>query len=126
MDFKKKPFQSVSLVLISLILIILIYSTISSSGENKRLKRAQNKNNETIKLLENEKNTILELLKEDSVKISAQNLRIKELEKLEDSLINNLKTLKHERTIFKNAYFNHAVSERVRIFSELATKTDSI
>ena len=122
MDFKiDTQLKLVSVILLGLILIIMTVATISTSGENKRLKTSINENEQKIKKLENEKITIFESIEKKSELLERQKSIIASLKKREDSLINNLKTLKNERTIKQNAYSNNDVSERVRIFSELVS-----
>lgn len=126
MDFKiDTPLKLVSVILLGLILIVLAIATISSSGENKRLKTSINENKEKIKELEAEKITIFESIEKKSEQIRLKDSIIEELKNKEILLINNLKTLKDERTKIQNAYFNNDVNKRVRIFSELATGSDS-
>lgn len=125
MDFKiDTPLKLVSVILLGLILIVMAIATISSSGENKRLKTSINENKEKIKELESEKITIFESIEKKSEQIRLKDSIIRELKSKENLLINNLKTLKDERTRIKNAYFNNDVNERIRIFSELASETD--
>lgn len=119
------PLKLVSVILLGLILIVLAIATISSSGENKRLKTSINENKEKIKELETEKITIFESIEKKSEQIRLKDSIIRELKSKENLLINNLKTLKDERTKIQNAYFNNDVNKRVRIFSELATGSDS-
>jgi len=123
---KTNPFKLLSVAFMGAILIILVISSISYSGENKRLKSTINKNLEKINKLESQKNTIFESVKIDSILLIEKNNTILNLSKKEDSLINNLKHFKNERIKIKNAYFNNDVNERIRIFSKLAngTKTD--
>lgn len=126
MDFKiDTPLKLVSVILLGLILIVMAIATISSSGENKRLKTSINENKEKIKELESEKITIFEFIEKKSEQIRLKDSIIRELKSKENLLINNLKTLKDERTKIQNAYFNNDVNKRVRIFSELATGSDS-
>lgn len=124
-QFKSNPFKAISLVLIGVILIVMTWSTISSSGENKRLKRAINEKLLEIKVLELEKNSIFESIEKDSLAIIAKDVIILRLSEKEYSLKNKLKHLKNERIKIQNAYFNNAVTERIRIFSELATRTET-
>jgi hypothetical protein len=122
MDFKiNTPLKLVSVILLGLILIVMTFATISSSGENKRLKTSINENEQKIKKLETEKITIFESIEKKSEQIRLKDSIIEELKNKEILLINNLKTLKNERTIKQNAYSNNDVSERVRIFSELVS-----
>ncbi len=126
MDFKiNTPLKLVSVILLGLILLVMAIATISSSGENKRLKTSINENKEKIKELEAEKITIFESIEKKSEQIRLKDSIIRELKSKENLLINNLKTLKDERTKIQNAYFNNDVNKRVRIFSELATGSDS-
>ncbi len=113
-------------VLIAVILIIMLWATISSSGENKRLKKAVKSNLEYIERLESEKIAIFESLKKDSLKIIEKDSIILELSKEEFSLNNKLKHLKNEKFVIKNAYLRNDATERVRIFAKLATETDSV
>lgn len=123
---RNNPFKALSILFIALILIILIFSTVSSSGENKRLKRAINEKELQIKKLESQKIAIFESIKKDSLKIAARDAVILDLSKKEDSLINNLKYFKNEKFKIKRHYVNSNVTERIRLFSSLATETDSI
>lgn len=120
MDFKPNKIQTVLIILLGIILMVMIVATISSSGENKRLKTSINENNQKIKELENEKIVIFESIEKKSEQIRLKDSIIQELKNKENLLINNLKTLKDERIRLKNAYFNNNVNERIRIFSELA------
>jgi uncharacterized protein (DUF2384 family) len=125
-ELKTNPFKAISLALVAIVLIALVCSTISSSGENRRLKRAINDNLIQIKRLESEKNTILQSLEKDSLSIIAKDAIILVLTKKEDSLINTLNIFKHERSKIINHYLNADVSKRIDIFAKLATETDSI
>lgn len=120
MEFKPNKIQTVLIILLGIILMVMIVATISSSGENKRLKTSINENNQKIKELENEKIVIFESIEKKSEQIRLKDSIIQELKNKENLLINNLKTLKDERIRLKNAYFNNNVNERIRIFSELA------
>ena len=118
-------FKIVLRILLAVIVIIMLWSSISSSGENKRLKSTIEENLEKINKLESQKKTIFEFAKRDSLLLIEQNIIILDLSKKEDSLINNLKHFKNERIKIKNAYFNNAVNERIRIFSKLANATQT-
>lgn len=121
MDFKANKIQTVSIILLGIILIVMLIATFSTNGENKRLKTSINENEQKIKKLETEKITIFESIEKKSEQIRLKDSIIQELKNKENLLINNLKTLKNERIKLKNTYFNSNVNERVRIFSELAT-----
>ena len=121
MDFKANKIQTVSIILLGIILIVMLVATFSTNGENKRLKTSINENKQKIKELENEKIVIFESIEKKSEQIRLKDSIIQELKNKENLLINNLKTLKNERTIKQNAYSNSNVSERVRIFSELVS-----
>lgn len=121
MDFKANKIQTVSIILLGIILIVMLIATFSTNGENKRLKTSINENEQKIKKLETEKITIFESIEKKSELLERQKSIILNLKRREDSLINNLKTLKNERTIKQNAYSNNDVNKRVRIFSELVS-----
>ncbi len=122
----KQQLNTLLRILLAIILIIMLWSTISSIGENKRLKSAVKVNLEYIERLESEKIAIFESLKKDSLKIREKDSIILELSKEEFSLNNKLKHLNNEKFVIKNAYLRNDAVERVRIFAKLATETDSI
>lgn len=118
-------FKLTTLILLGLVLIIMISTTVSTSGENKRLKSEIKENLEAIEKLESEKFTILELIKEDSLAIVAKDKLILELSNKGDSLKNNLKHLKDEKTKNFTKYLSGSVGQRVDAFAELARERDS-
>ena len=111
-------------ILMAVVIIILGWSLVSSSGENKRLRNDIKENLKRIETIESQKSAIFETIKKDSLRIATQDRIIEELKVKEDSLIINLKTLKNERIKIQNAYLSSAVGERIRIFTELATEAN--
>lgn len=121
MDFKSNPIKAASMMLVALLLIVLIFNGVSSSGENKRLKRAINDNLDKIEFIEKEKKALYEAIYNDSILIEFQKKKIDSLRSAEKILINNLNNFKNESTKIKNAYINSDVNGRIRKFSELAS-----
>lgn len=126
LNLKQSPLKTILVILVAILLIIMAWSTISSSRENKRLKRSINEKLLEIERLESQKITIFESIKKDSLKIIKKDSIILGLSKKEYSLTNRLKQLKNEKIKNYAEYFAGSPSERVRIFSKLATENDSI
>lgn len=127
MGYKKLTAQQLLIrFLLGLVLIIMVWSTISSSGENKRLKTAIKENLIEIDRLESEKISIFESIKEDSLAIIAKDAIILSLSQTEDSLNNTLNNFRNEKLKIKNSYLSNDVAKRVDVFSELASESDSI
>ena len=126
MDFKKDKIKLALVVLAGLILIIIIFSAISSTGENKRLKRAIKDNNINIEILEKNKAPLLKKIEEASIQLIKKDSVIFSLRMKEESLKNTIKIFKNEKIKIENIYNNSDIDERVRVFSKLATGEDSL
>ena len=114
METKNNILKTVLVALAGFVLVIMIFTTFSTNGENKRLKNDIKDKISLIKKLESEKITIFESIKKDSLTILAKDAIILDLSRREDSLINNLKFLNHERIKIRNAYLNNDESLRSR------------
>tara|TARA_R110000744_G_scaffold121116_2_gene225548 strand:+ start:19225 stop:19608 length:384 start_codon:yes stop_codon:yes gene_type:complete len=126
MEFKNNKLKLSLIILAGLVLLIMILATVSSSRENKRLKRAIKANDKKIEILENQKTPLFKKIKEDSVKIVKKDSLIFVLQIKEQTLKNTIKIFKNENNKIKSNYNNSSINERVRIFSELATRADSL
>jgi hypothetical protein len=126
MEFIKDKLKVALVTLGGLVLIIMLFSTVYSSGENKRLKGAIKANNKIIQDLESKKAPLLQKIEEASIEIIKKDSIIFTLKIKEESLKNNIKVFKNEKIKIENIYNNSDISERVRVFSKLATGTDSL
>lgn len=125
-EFKESPFKVISLILVGVIFIIMIWATISSSGENRRLKNDIKENLEKIEELEEIKKPIFEELKADSLAIKKRDSVILVLSNEKNNLLRTLKYYKNENFKLKNTYVNAPLNERIKLFSRLATEKDTI
>ena len=126
MDFKKDKIKLALVILAGLLLIIMIIAAISSTGENKRLKRAIKDNNINIEILEKNKAPLLKKIEEASIELIKKDSLIFTLRMKEESLKNTIKIFKNEKFKIQNNYNNSDIDERVRLFSKLATRADSL
>ena len=124
MDFKNNPIKAASLILGGLVLIIMFWTAVSTSGENKRLKRAVNDNDKKIEALEAQKVPLLSKIKTDSLEIIKKEALINSLKTEEQVLKNTINYLKNENKRLKNDYITSDIDERVAIFAKLANQKD--
>lgn len=124
MDFKNNPIKAASLILAGLILIIIIWTAIPTSGENKRLKRTVNDNDKKIEALEAQKAPLLSKIKTDSLEIIKKETLINSLKTEEQILKSTINYLKNENKRIKNDYITSDIDERVAIFAKLASQKD--
>jgi hypothetical protein len=126
MDFKNNPIKAAALVLGGLVLVIMFIASISSSRENRRLKRAINENNDKIESLEAKKIPLLQKIKSDSLELVKKDSVILGLKTKEETLKNTIKYFKNENKRIKSDYINSSIDQRVDIFANLATRADSL
>lgn len=126
MESKYPKIKLVALILAGLVLVIILVSSISTSRENKHLKRAINKNEDKIESLELKKEPLLDKIKADSLAIVKKDSVILSLKIKEEALNNKIKYYKNENTRIINDYINSSIDQRVDIFAELASRADSL
>jgi hypothetical protein len=126
MDYKAQPIKTAALVLGGLVLVVMFVASISSSRENRRLKRAINENNDKIESLEAKKIPLLQKIKSDSLELVKKDSVILGLKTKEETLKNTIKYFKNENKRIKSDYINSSIDQRVDIFANLATRADSL
>jgi hypothetical protein len=126
MDYKAQPIKTAALVLGGLVLVVMFVASISSSRENRRLKRAINENNDKIESLEAKKIPLIQKIKSDSLELVKKDSVILGLKTKEETLKNTIKYFKNENKRIKSDYINSSIDQRVDIFANLATRADSL
>lgn len=119
-----KNLNTILIILIGFVLIFLTWHSISSSGENKRLKKDVHNKLKNIQELEFKKTAIFKSIKRDSLLIIEKDFIISKLKYSEDSLIKELKKINRENTKIRFNYLNSDINKRIKLFSKLATSTD--
>lgn len=126
MESKYPKLNLAALILAGLFLIVMFASSVSTSRENKRLKRAINENIDKIESLEQQKQPLFDKITEDSLEIVKKDSLIFYLKTKEAVLLNNIKYFKNENARIKTNYINNTIDQRVDIFAKLATRADSL
>ena len=126
MDIKNNKIKLSALILGGLVLVVMFVASISSSRENRRLKRAINENNDKIESLEAKKIPLLQKIKSDSLELVKKDSVILGLKIREETLKNTIKYFKDENKRIKSDYINSSIDQRVDIFANLATRADSL
>ncbi len=128
MDYNKKDSKNKPILLISMILIfvVLMFNLIGSLKENRFLRHEKERNLKIVDSLEIIHSEAVEKVRLDSIEIELKKKAILELSKKEEVLIKTIKKYKNENYNLKNTYNNNTISERIKLFSRLATEKDSI
>lgn len=124
MDFKSMPLRYKIIAGVFALVFILLLS--GGLAVNRQLKRDIKDREKKIEALEESKKPILKELKAKIDEIKRQDSIILVLSKKEVILETTIKNLKNESNRIKKDYVNSSLSERVGIFSRLATQNDSI
>lgn len=124
MEFKK-PTNKTLIIIAAFVVTFILYGIGQRYFADRGLKNDINDREDTIEQINEDKEPILQEIRDESEEIKKRDAVILALSNKQKQLLRTIKNLKNENDRIKDIYINNPIDERIELFARLATEQDS-